>query len=278
MKRTSFIAPVEAMRGNLSGKQDLRYANENNKAFDAPEGRQYARNYRASYIGARRAKDGLTYFTVKTKSATKIDADSLLRMACLGATGAVVGSILRQKKGTFFTDLLRIYGAQQIQGIVSQETSFRKWLFTNIYLAFNTKAPAAEFKAVVGTTTVRQIVANPFIGNVQTSGAEISKEILAKFWVVLGNINLKYKIKGTDLEVLVRSNDVWEDVVGRPYDILNLSIGDNDLMYLGLGYALNVSKTQDIEEPHTLGKMEECELVEGAYLFISTTDIIPEGD
>ena len=45
MKRIEFIAPVESMRGNLSGNQSLEYALNNNPAYDAPDGVQYARNY-----------------------------------------------------------------------------------------------------------------------------------------------------------------------------------------------------------------------------------------
>lgn len=84
MKRIEFIAPVEAIRGNMSGKQTLLYAENNNPAFDAPDGVQYARNYKPRYIGHRRAKDGLVYFSVKRKAATKIDATSKITMAALG--------------------------------------------------------------------------------------------------------------------------------------------------------------------------------------------------
>ena len=84
MKRIEFIAPVEALRGNLSGKQTLVYAQNDNPAFDAPEGRQYARNYKPRYIGYRRLKDGAVYFGVKRKSATKVDAASKITMAALG--------------------------------------------------------------------------------------------------------------------------------------------------------------------------------------------------
>ena len=84
MKRIEFIAPVEAIRGNMSGKQTLLYAENNNPAFDAPEGVQYALNYTPRYIGYRRAKDGKVYFSVKRKAATKIDASSKITMAALG--------------------------------------------------------------------------------------------------------------------------------------------------------------------------------------------------
>lgn len=87
-KRIEFIAPVESMRGNLSGTQDLVYAANDNKAFESPAGQtNYAKNYRPSYIGARRASDGLKFFGVKTKTATKTSPAALRAMALMGATG-----------------------------------------------------------------------------------------------------------------------------------------------------------------------------------------------
>ena len=89
-KRIEFIAPVESMRGNLSGSQDLVYAANDNKAFESPAGQtNYAKNYRTSYVGARRASDGRKYFGVKTKTATKTSPAALRAMALMGATGTL---------------------------------------------------------------------------------------------------------------------------------------------------------------------------------------------
>lgn len=100
MKRIEFIAPVEALRGNMSGSQTLFYATNDNPAYDAPEGRQYARNYKPRYIGFRRAKDGAVYFGVKRKSATKIDKAAKITMAALGT--------IQDLKNTFKDDSIKI--------------------------------------------------------------------------------------------------------------------------------------------------------------------------
>lgn len=277
MKRTSFIAPVESMRGNLSGKQDLRYANENNKAFDAPEGRQYARNYRASYIGARRSKDGLTYFAVKTKSATKIDAASLNRMACLGATGAMVGSILSQKSSTLFENLLRIYGALQIQGIIAKETSLRKWLFGNLYMMYASKMVSLTLEARVGTTTISALINNPYLSDSQTTGAEISQDLLVKFWVELGFENIKYRIKNTALYILGKSSDTFNDIISSAYNILSLRLKDT---YVVVGVAseqyLCVTKSSAVDEPFALKGDDDFETSGGGEYFINTTNTFGE--
>lgn len=100
MKRIEFIAPVEALRGNMSGSQTLVYAENDNPAYEAPDGRQYARNYKPRYIGFRRAKDGAVYFGVKRKSATKVDRAAKITMAALGT--------IQDLKNTFKRDDIKI--------------------------------------------------------------------------------------------------------------------------------------------------------------------------
>lgn len=67
MKRIEFLAPVAAMRGNLTGNQVLDYPTNNGDAWVAPEG-SYATNYTTRYIGAKRAADGHTYFATRQTS------------------------------------------------------------------------------------------------------------------------------------------------------------------------------------------------------------------
>lgn len=286
MKRTTFIAPVESMRGNLSGKQDLRYANENNKAFGAPDGRQYARNYRASYIAARRAKDGLTYFAVKTKSASLINDASKERMALLGATGAVIGSILRQKKGSFFTNLLKIYGALQIQGVVAMDTSFRKWLFDNLYVMFQTRAAQFNLTARVGNTTITESIKNIYVATgQQTEGAEISNDVLVKFWSILTKyisgeaFNKSYAIKGTQLILLAKDGDSFSDIIAGGYNVCDLQIDDASLDNVMVGKVatlpfLAVTKSSAVEHPFTVKGDDPAELSDGGEFYLSN-EIIP---
>lgn len=278
MKRTTFIAPVESMRGNLSGKQDLRYANENNKAFDAPEGRQYARNYRASYIGARRAKDGLCYFAVKTKAATNVSAESLNRMACLGATGAMVGKIFSDHNSNIFKTLLRIYGGLQLQGLVSQETSFRKWLFESIYAMFASKISSIRLNVIVGNVITAQVIENPFVSTqAQTEGAEISVVLLTKFWMQLANNPVKYRITGTDLYLIGKEGETFSQLIASNHNTLNLATPGGEYVAVSgaLSGYLNVTKSEAKDEPFTIVPNDEIELTGGGKYFIG--DLISEG-
>ena len=118
MKRIEFIAPVESMRGKLSGEQELVYADNNNPAYEAPNGVQYARNYQPRFIGAKIARNGLKYFTVKTKSATKLDAQSRLTMGTLAAVAAI-RSALMKNHASDYAQIIANLTADVVQGIIS---------------------------------------------------------------------------------------------------------------------------------------------------------------
>lgn len=129
MRRITFIAPVDAIQGNLSGTQDLRYALNNNKAFESPSGQKnFAKNYQTRYIGARRASDGLKYFAVKTKSATNTTQVAMMVMALLGGTGAMYAACIKNKSTELYTKLVASYENRSPE---HESESMRKW-FTNI--------------------------------------------------------------------------------------------------------------------------------------------------
>lgn len=127
MKRIEFVAPVEAMRGNLSGAQDLRYALNNNKAYEAPEGTNYARNYQTRYIGAKRAKDGLKYFGVRQRNAYVKNAATSLQAGLIGVTSAIYSAFLKKNSGADRLLLNRIWIAAKSNGDISSTTTFKKY-------------------------------------------------------------------------------------------------------------------------------------------------------
>lgn len=178
MKRIEFIAPVESMRGNLSGKQELQYAENNNPAFEAPAGRQYARNYQPRFIGAKRSSDNLKYFAVKTKSATLIKSSTLLNMALMGGAGAIIAAILADKSSTAY---LLVVDAWEKR--TKKSVTLRKFMTDIIRQGLAAKAPDFVFLTTAGAQ-----IANPW--NTASTAAikvEISQEILVKFWLQLGS-------------------------------------------------------------------------------------------
>lgn len=117
-KKVFMIAPFEAMTGNLSGEQKLQYAENNNPAYEAPNGTQYARNYHTRYIGARRGKDGLAYFSVKKATATVLNASTRMTMATLAAVSAIRSAMMKEHAQDY-VQILANLTAEIVQGIVS---------------------------------------------------------------------------------------------------------------------------------------------------------------
>lgn len=177
MKKIEFIAPVASMRGNLSGGQKLQYAENNNPAFDAPTGRQYAKNYQPRFVGAKRSKDGMTYFATKTKAATLINADSLERMALLGGAAAWYNAAIKN---------LELYQAMQLFWRAVKDSypsyTFRQLMMEMFRQCLKSHEENVAF-TVSGTTTY---AANPWCAGATGIASPISQELLIKFWLQLG--------------------------------------------------------------------------------------------
>lgn len=172
------IAPFDTPRGNLSGTQILQYAENNNPAFQAPLGRQYARNYKTRYIGAKRSSDGLSYFMVKTKSATFIKAETLQNMALMGGAGAIIAAILADKSSTAY---LMVVDAWEKR--TNKSVTLRKFMTDIIRTGLASKAPDFIFLTTAGAQ-----IANPWNTSAQAAiKVEISQEVLVKFWLQLGS-------------------------------------------------------------------------------------------
>lgn len=212
MKRIEFIAPVEAMRGNLSGRQDLLYAENDNKAYYGPVGSvNYARNYSPRFIGAKRASDGRKYFSVKTKTANHLTTKAKYAMALLGGTGAIVAAILRNKTLTPYVEAYAQW--LELQNLGNKKT-FRETLSAWVRQGLANKSATIAF---AGPRPVYSIP-NPWISTEgQAAGAQISNEILWKFALELGHDDLKQLLityngpagNGIKVMTLKRTSQDW---------------------------------------------------------------------
>lgn len=217
MKRIEFIAPVDSMRGNLSGNQVLEYAENNNPAFEAPVGVQYARNYQPRFIGAKRSATGKKYFQIKTKSATKINAGSKLKMALLGGTGAVRAAILTDATKRSLVEA--VYAAAKEQGRTSAKT-LEKYVYDVVYEALQLKSVMIQFFATgVPTLTIQ----NPWVYTTQQGGVSITikNTILVKFWPQLAANPIVFTIDG--LKGVAHTGNTWGNVISSSYNVLGLS-------------------------------------------------------
>lgn len=251
MRRIEFIAPVESMRGNLSGSQKLQYAENNNPAFDAPVGRQYARNYKPRYIGARRSSDLRNLFAVKTKSATRITAQSKLQMALLGGGGALYAAILANP--AVLAEFERYVAAT---GNKPADWSFRKWMmdFDGVHGAGILTNLLQKNASIIcayssGGTTINAVANNPWVYTAGTPNCPVSVDVVAKFWPQLASNPRLFKVGG--LQAVAHTGDTFAVLAASHYNVLGITKKTDDgVEYAAIG---NLYLTYDspLGEPET---------------------------
>lgn len=179
MKRIEFIAPVESMRGNLSGSQDLKYRENNNPAYEAPNGDAHALNYQPRFVGAKRSKDGLKYFSVRTKSTTKLNAKTRLTMAVLGSIAAMK-SALKTLHVVDWAQLQRAY-AYMVEHGIDVPNTFDKWINREFGTMLRYKTESVAY--TIAAASINVTVVNPFT---DAQGAlVINQKTWYKFFEVL---------------------------------------------------------------------------------------------
>lgn len=189
MKRIEFIAPVSAMRGNLSGSQNLKYPTNDNKAYEGPVGEMnYARNYTPRFIGNKRAADGATYFGTKTSFASHLTVKSKHAMAVMGGVGAIISALYRTKTSTTYANLRAQW--QALQGVGDTRT-FRKYLTDGLRTMIDGKKASVVFAGPKPPVT---IVSN--WNGEGTPTVTIGSNTLVKFWDELATDGIYFTIDG----------------------------------------------------------------------------------
>lgn len=185
MKRIEFIAPVESMRGNLSGNQSLEYAENNNPAYDAPNGVQYARNYQPRFIGAKRGSDGLKYFTVRTKSATNLKATTRRAMGIVGVTAAIRSALMNAHAADYAKMQQAFDYLKAKEQLPEGQNTFKKWFDANVKQMLVYKKATWSFTAASTSFTLK----NPY--DLASTDALVIKQSV---WVKFANF---FAFKGT---------------------------------------------------------------------------------
>lgn len=226
MKRIEFIAPVEAMRGNLSGAQKgLEYPANDNKAYESPLGStNYARNYRPSFIGAKRASDGLKYFAVKTKTATHVSAKSKKQMALMGGAGAIIAAVLR-------TPAIRLrveaaYGYEK-STMTTQAKSLRDFMTIEIMKGLSLKRPTV-FSARESISS-NIVLVNPWVSGTTPQGAvevPVSNESLVRFWGELANNPIEFEVETIGKGVAHQGDTIEALEAAETYNVLDIQVND----------------------------------------------------
>lgn len=217
MKRISFISPVEAVRGNLSGKRKLTYAPDNNPAWNVTSNeRQYANNYVPRFIGAQRSKDGKTYFAIKTKSAVKMSA-AMRQQNALLSVSSVIANLIMQNLSTLAQ--LQAMFAVSYEG-QAKGWSFKRWIMASVRSGLNTKSDI--FFNAAGQSSI--IFENPYKKSHVPTAITLTAfptELLVKFWTQLADNAITFTVAGQT--GIAHSGDTFNDVISGGYNPLGLA-------------------------------------------------------
>lgn len=226
MKIVEFIAPVEAIRGNMSGRQDLLYPTNNNKAYEGPVGSvNYARNYSPRFVGAKIAKSGKKYFTVRTKSANHLTAKSKKAMALLGAAGALYAALVKDKTSTLYTNMMAQY--VKLQELGSKKT-FRQFAMDGFRYGLINRVEQFVFSGPLAPVNID----NPWRKFTGVLNLPVSQGIRMKFWTELVYQGITFSIDGA---VGIAQLDMpFEQLVESNYNVLGVTIEESTVRYNGL--------------------------------------------
>lgn len=207
-KKVFMISPFEAMTGNLSGDQDLQYAENNNPAYEAPNGTQYARNYRTRYVGARRGRDGLVYFQVKQTSATVLTASTRRTMAIVGVTAAIRSALMRSHAADWNKIQQAFNYLKENERLPEGQDTFNKWFSAQIKDMLVYKRATWAFNYAIISFTIH----NPY--DLASADALVIKQSIwvkfANFFVFKGSNTIKngyITIDGNVLFAAVEASD-----------------------------------------------------------------------
>lgn len=230
MKRIEFLAPVEAMRGNLSGSQKLTYPTQDNSAWDAPsDHRSYATNYNTRYVGSKRSKDGLKYFSVRQRSAVNMTPAMRQQMALLSVS-SVIANLIPMNLETL-AQLQQMY-ALSYEGQVLKWT-FKRWIMTSVRTGLSEKNDI--FFNATGMPSI--IYKNPYKSSHVPTAIDVPQfpqELLVKFWNELANTPITFTVAGQ--KGIAHTGDTFLQIIAAPYNNLGLShevVDEYDALKLG---------------------------------------------
>ena len=213
------IPPFEVLTGNLSGKQDLQYAKNNNPAYDAPDGKQGARNYTTRYIGAKRS-DGKSFYAVRRKNTAVLNTSTRLQMALFGGAAAMAAYV-------FKTAALR----QHVEGAytIAKSTGQTEAKSAKAYLTEILRPGLAAKRTIIsvfasdGTHSDSIALQNPWCYTGQPGGQEVKvgNAVLVKFWLQLASNPIVFTIAG--MKGVAHLSDDFAAVISSRYNVLNLS-------------------------------------------------------
>lgn len=117
MKRIAYMAPIDYMRGSLSGRQDIRYTANDVEGYYAPDGEiTPANDYMPKLIAHYRSDRNRRFFCVRTRSSINMSARVRRTMALMGGAGAIYAAIVREKSSPIYIACVNDWKTNGVKG------------------------------------------------------------------------------------------------------------------------------------------------------------------
>lgn len=241
----TMIAPFDQASGNVSGKQLLKYALNNNPAYDSPVGRvNYARNYRTRYVAGIRSATGEGYIQVKKRAAVHLTQRAKLNMALLGATGAMYADIVRNKSTELYQNLYAQW--LELQNLGNRKT-FRQSISDAIRAGLQQKLAEIPYAGPRGVVNIT----NPWVYTGLTPNVTVGTDILVKFWGELAQNGIYFTVAGNT--GIAKSGMKFVDIIA----------GASSINILGLSTEPGPEEQQEIVMQGDLYLLKDNEYVLG---------------
>ena len=173
MKRIEYIAPIDYMRGNISGRQSLEYNGAG--AYETPIGSKQSADVYAPRIVTMFHADKRTrmkYYSIRTRTSVHMTSALKTSMATMGGAGALYASLLRNKSAQIYSDIV---GRWHSDG---HGTTLREYFMRTAMDALTAKNANIDFGESV-------LVVNPWIST-SAQNVPISQSVVDKFASILG--------------------------------------------------------------------------------------------
>lgn len=166
MKRIQYMAPVDWMRGKLSGNQLLTY--DTHSAYDTPTGNVVAAdNYQPRLIAKVKGlytPRKVRFFQVRTRTTVNMTAAVKKNLALMGGVGALFGSLVSDKSSAIYV---------AVSALCPKRMTMRAFIAPVIRAALAAKLPDIEIADGV-------VIVNPWVST-DTPNVPVSQAIINKF-------------------------------------------------------------------------------------------------
>lgn len=174
MKRIEYILPIDYLRGNISGTQDLSQSYDGGSGYSVPAGSKVsAGDYQpimVAKVAHMSTRKMFRYFQVRTRTSVNMTAALRHNLALMGGAGALFASLVSDKT----TD---IYIA--CAGVVPRGETLRAFIIPLLRAGLAAKDPVITISGNIS-------IVNPWVSSA-TPNVPVSQTILDKFSDELSN-------------------------------------------------------------------------------------------